>query len=227
MCNGQMEYINILKGGIMRISKAVLLGILMVLLSCSGIKAQEIFEAVMDNDLVKVKALIEKDTSIINVKDNAGNTLLHNAAIAGSAVIAELLISKGADINSKNSQQNAPLHESLINGKNEVAKLLIEKGCELQGQNSEGKTPVHYAARYNCLPVLKILISKKVNLEVREKNRNQTPLLYLALMTDYAEAAKMLIEGGADVNAQDRDGATALDYAIHNGSNNLIKLFEK
>lgn len=205
----------------------LLLTIAAVLLVTATAQAQEIFDAVKNNDIVKVKALIEKDTSLINLKDAAGNTPLHNAAITGSAEIAELLISKGADINSENLLLNAPLHESLINGKNEVAILLIEKGCELQKQNSEEKAPVHYAARYNCLPVLKILISKKVDLEVREKNRNQTPLLYLALRTDYAEAAKMLIEGGADVNARDRDDATALDYAIHDGRSNLIKLFEK
>ena len=203
--------------------KLILVGFLL-LVAAITIKAQEIFDVVKTNDLAKVKALVEKDASLVNSTDVTGNTPLHQAAITGSASIIDYLLSKGANINAGNTLINAPLHEALINGRDDVAKLLIEKGSDLEKQNNEGKVPVHYAARYNRLPILDILISRRVNLEVKEKNRDMTPLLYVALMTDYAEAAKKLIENGADINARDRSNWTPLNHAIHGRSNELIDL---
>ncbi|NIO21388.1 MAG: ankyrin repeat domain-containing protein, partial [Candidatus Aenigmarchaeota archaeon] len=75
--------------------KKLILVSFLLLVAAININAQEIFDAVKANDLAKVKALVEKDTSLINLKDAAGNTPLHIAAIIGFVPIAEYLLSKG------------------------------------------------------------------------------------------------------------------------------------
>jgi len=55
------------------------------------------FDAAKGDDLAKVKALVEREVSLITLKDAAGDTPLHQAAITGSVSITELLVSKGAD----------------------------------------------------------------------------------------------------------------------------------
>lgn len=207
----------------MKILKSILIVTVILFVSITT-QAQEIFDAVKNNDLAKVKVLIEKEPSLLGKKDDASNTPLHQAAISGTFEITEYLLFKGADINSENSKSNSPLHESLINGKNEIAKILIEKGADVQKQNLEGKTPLHYAARYSRIPILELLISKGVNLEVQDKNRKHTPLLYLSMMANNADAAKILIEKGANVNVKDRDSWTPLNHAIHGRNIELINL---
>jgi hypothetical protein len=41
------------------------------------VQAQEIIEAAKTGDLAKVKGLIEKDPSLIRIKDETGRTALH------------------------------------------------------------------------------------------------------------------------------------------------------
>jgi ankyrin repeat protein len=94
-------------------------------------QAQEIFDAIKNNDLKKVKLLIEKDASLLNIKDEAENTPLHKAAIVGNAEIIGFLLSKGADINAQNTQLNTPLHEAMQSRNEDIAILLIEKGADL------------------------------------------------------------------------------------------------
>ncbi|HEX9973231.1 MAG TPA: ankyrin repeat domain-containing protein, partial [bacterium] len=91
-------------------------------------EAQEIFDAVKANDLAKVKAFIEKDISLINVKDNNGNTPLHSAAIIGSVPITEFLISMGADMNSQEDRGYTSLHYACHYNVENIAVFLIEKG---------------------------------------------------------------------------------------------------
>jgi len=69
--------------------KKLILVSCLLLVAAITIKAKEIFDAVKANDLAKVKALVEKDTSLVNLKDAAGNTPLHIAAITGSVPITE------------------------------------------------------------------------------------------------------------------------------------------
>ncbi len=205
--------------------KKLILVSFLLLVAAITIRAQEIFDAVKANDLAKVKALVEKDTSLVNLKDAAGNTPLHQAAITGSVPTVEYLLSKGAEIDSVNTRLNTPLHEALRSEKNETAVFLIKNNCDLNRQNVTGYTPLHYAARYNCLPALELLISKGANLETKDNGRKQTPLAFLSMMTNNVEAARKLIESGADMNARDRDNLTPLAHAIHSGANELIDLF--
>jgi ankyrin repeat protein len=105
------------------------------ILAAAAAQAQEIFNAVKNNDLEKVKVLIEKDASLVNIKDEAGNTPLHHAAIIGSIETIKLLLSKGADINARNTQLNTPLHEAIQSKKENISALLIEKGADLNKTN--------------------------------------------------------------------------------------------
>ena len=83
--------------------KKPILIISLLLIAAISIKAQDIFNALKSNDLAKVKLLIEKDATLINLKDEAGNTPLHHAAMIESVEMTELLLSKGVDINAQNT----------------------------------------------------------------------------------------------------------------------------
>ena len=57
-----------------------------------------------DNYCIQAFFVLEKEGALLNVKNENGDTLLHNACSGGSYDIIDYLLSKGFDINSTNEK---------------------------------------------------------------------------------------------------------------------------
>ena len=101
--------------------------------------------------------------------------------------------------------------------------LLIAAGCGQQDESSKQsaksqaavsvpKTDLHTAVVLRDLEVIRQHIEAGSDLNVLEPSRGSTPLITAAAL-GRTEAAKILIDGGADVNYQNKDGSTALHTA--------------
>ncbi|MEI0608062.1 ankyrin repeat domain-containing protein, partial [Brachyspira pulli] len=55
------------------------------------------------------------------------------------------------------------------------------------------------------------------------KLENATPLMWF-ILNDNTEIAELLIESGADINAKDKNGKTALDYAKEKNNSKIEQL---
>jgi len=201
--------------------KKPILVISLLLMAAISIQAQDIFNALKSNDLAKVNLLIEKDASLINLKDEAGNTPLHHAAMIGSVEMTELLISKGADINAQNTQLNTPLHEAIQNRKENTSLLLIEKGADHSKTNIFQQTPLHKAASLNQKRTGKLLITSGTPINPVDRWQ-RTPFLIVARQTGDVEFGKLLLEKGANINAKDSYNLMALNLAAWKGFNDFI-----
>ena len=81
------------------------------------------------------------DGTDVNAKNDGGLTPLLQAAANGHKEIAELLITKGADVN-VNVNGTTPLHIAAFNGHKEVAELLIANGADVNAKDEDGMTPL-------------------------------------------------------------------------------------
>jgi len=81
----------------------------------------------------------------VNAKNRGGVTPLLMAADKGHKEIAELLISKGADVR---RGYVTPLHRAAYHGHKEIVELLIVAGADVNVKGSDG-TPLDWANRYN------------------------------------------------------------------------------
>ena len=108
-----------------------------------------IHEAASEGYPEVVKRLLAAGADV-NLRDDAGRTLLHEASYAGHKEIVELLITKGADLNAKGLLDGGtPLHFATFRGHKEVVELLITKGADLNVRMNNGKLPLHMAFEMN------------------------------------------------------------------------------
>ena len=65
----------------------------------------------------------------INSRDASGRTPLHMAAIRGNQVMAEMLLTNGAQVNAEDADGWTPLRWATASGSHEVSELLRKYGA--------------------------------------------------------------------------------------------------
>lgn len=189
----------------------------------STLFSQEIFDALKNNDLPKVKALLENDPQLLTSRDESGNALLHFAVRQKQPETVAYLLGKGADVNSLNKSLQSPLHVASGLGSADIAGLLVEKGADVSIADYTMHTPLHYAARGGSAGVTEILLKSGAPLEARN-TYGRTPLLLCARERGTPEVARMLIEAGADINAKDKYESTPLELAAWRGYKEIVSV---
>ena len=100
----------------------------LVLVGCGPSKAeQELLDAVKNGNFRDAKQYVVSGADVNRKYGKTKATLLHHAASTGNKDIAELLITKGANINAKDTPFGCtPLHVA-TEGNKEIVELLISK----------------------------------------------------------------------------------------------------
>ena len=146
---------------------------------------------------------------------------LFEASEFGQLNIVEGLLKKPVDINAKVGPdgKNA-LIAAATNGNHAIVKLLLEHGAELEGKCA-GRTALMCAImRTQCETVE--LLHAKANIETRNED-NQTPLISACIVGN-VEIATLLIDTGADIDAEQSKGWNALYWATSCKNQDCIDL---
>jgi ankyrin repeat protein len=204
---------------------------------------EDLFDAVRNDDLQKVKDLINAGVSV-NTRDKDGSTPLYYAASNNNVDILQYLISQWAEVNVKNNHGSTPLHYAMSNNANiEIVNYLVSPGAKLNTGNIFNKIPhdraiadnyqdsitnptpeaIFDVVRVGNLQKIKNLINFGVSVNVRYKD-GTTPLHYAACYSVNVESLKYLVSQGAEVNVKSNDGTTPLHYAAGNNAN--VKILE-
>ena len=111
-----------------------------VLVGCGESPSVDIWEAVRVGNTEAVKQAIAAGGDV-NAEDHQGITPLHYVALTGHKVIAELLISKGADVNAKGTGTHTygqtPLDAANNTNHPAIADLLRKYGATTGARHSE------------------------------------------------------------------------------------------
>ncbi|MBW5389963.1 ankyrin repeat domain-containing protein [Brachyspira hampsonii] len=169
-----------------------------------------------------VNALIENNADV-NMKNKRNYTALLYATDIWSRQgigiydsnfnVVELLVMAKADVNAADNNGWTPLFFAADNSNSDVAVFLVDNGADINIVDNEGITPLLVA---NDVETVKIL-SKTVNIN-KTNFSGITPLIAFSMRDISTEAINILLENGANVNIVDKDGETALSYAIENGN---------
>ena len=187
--------------------------------------AQDINELAKKGDITKLKALVEKKPDLINKADNKGWTPLHYASFHGNNEVADLLITRGAEINSLDNIGSTPLHRAALSGHLNITKLLLESGADINRKNANGESPLFYAVRRDRKNLTQYLISKGADVNLKEGDGHA--ILHVVSALGNHEMVKYLITNGADINVKRRYNISPLHYAAAGGHKSVVELLVK
>ncbi|XP_065335612.1 serine/threonine-protein phosphatase 6 regulatory ankyrin repeat subunit B-like [Cloeon dipterum] len=165
-------------------------------------------------NLYLLKLLHEKGVDL-TLTDNKGKNALHHAAAEGNLSLVKHLLEKGVDLTLRDNQGMNALHHALENF--EVVLFLHEKNNELLGQRLQnGDTALHFALKTWDIDTDTIhwLVEQcEIDLNVTN-SEGETPLM-LACMNRRWDVSKILLDKRVDIHVKDKNGRTALHYAVN------------
>ena len=130
------------------------------------VQSQQIIQAIEDNDLTRVRSLVEAGLDV-NVRDpSTGLTALMMAACRAQVQTVQYLVDKGADLFTTDSKIGATALHKACQGQNAaIAKILTDAGAFIDAVTpTMGHTPIMDALWYLAPGVVKHLVQCKPNL---------------------------------------------------------------
>ncbi|KAF8247254.1 ankyrin repeat protein [Wilcoxina mikolae CBS 423.85] len=102
-------------------------------------------------------------------------------------------------------------------------RLLL--GVNTENTEFKGRTALHLAAELGHEAIPRLLLEYKACIDARTRFRAGTAL-HLAAENGHEALVKLLLTLGADRNAKNHEGYTALDYARGLGIKGVVRLLE-
>jgi ankyrin repeat protein len=152
-------------------------------------------KAAFDGSLPVVEKLLSKGAEV-NAKREDGTTALLFAALGGHLAVVQKLLTAGADIHARSTNQGA-LGASLLRGHKEVAEFLRAAGARLT---------LSEAADCGLTEEVRALLAAGAE-------PDEGAAIAYAARAEKLDIIILLVEAGANINAQDSDGNTALHHA--------------
>jgi len=165
------------------------------------------------------------DSSIINVRNNKGNTVLHIACMKGNIEIVKVLCNiANIDFSIQNKNGEIPLYTAVRRTRNvDIVRELLKyhNRYDVNQQDNEGNTVLHMS----CMPesshpdIVRLLCNTpSIRVDIQNKN-GDTPLIAafeeshdnnITIIEELLECHK---QHNISINQQDNDGNTAIHIA--------------
>ena len=222
-----------------------------LLLFTLSTQAQEIFDAIRNGDIARVKELVEKDPELVKSRNARQSTPLHVAVDRNNEQIVQYLLEKKADPNAKGNSdftplfyaknititkllvengadvnENMPIAWALVNGRKDVVDYLIDKGAKLpEADSPQGLLFLVRSIRCGSKKLLDIYLRQ--GFDLRYENQTKNNLLHYAAESNSTELIDQLMENGLKANEGNIFGWTPLHIAASNGNLEVVKLLLK
>jgi ankyrin repeat protein len=193
------------------------------------------------------RLLLTKGAYVDATKNRKGNSALRFAVSKGNVEMVKLLLEKGANVNGETVDGTSPLLLAIHYGHVEVVKVLLAYRARY------GRSVLRWAALSGHVEILKLFLEKGaivdgkdpwlLNIVVRKGDVEMVrlmldmdkgssvdtqvegePLLHLAAKEGDVKMVRLLLDKGANIEAQDGYGLTALCKAVNLQYLEVIKL---
>ncbi len=217
---------------------------------CGSAQKEELRDAIKKKNMTMAAAILKEKPSLVNKTYQKGFTLLHMAAAEGNYEVCEFLLKNGANPDIMADGHVKPIHLALQNdavyelllkygakkdvftycGRGEVEKLSEMMKTERvptykwMGDSGERRTLMAIAVVCHRKDVLEFLLKQKFPINDDE---NGVYALQLAAGVQDSDIAELLLKNGANPDALDRSGNSAMHFAYRLGDEKMKEVLRK
>ena len=178
-------------------------------------------DAVAQGQSSEVETILQSAPDQVNCKDRRNWTPLHHAAFNQQVAIIQVLVKHGASLEAADSDGNTPLHVAATSGSPDAIDVLLQAGAKIDAFNHHRDTPLLNAATEGSAPAVNALLKHRPAMNVSDGDF--TPL-GIAVYRGHRDVVRLLIDHGANIESQDKNGYTALHVAVLAGKTDLVAL---
>jgi quinoprotein dehydrogenase-associated probable ABC transporter substrate-binding protein len=191
-------------------------------LAQSGNPQEELSNAVLSGDLVRVDYLLKKGAKLDGL-DGQGLGALHHAAKDRKVAVVRELLARKANANLKDSDGWPVLAHAVLRDDPDLVRLLAAASADLELRNGRGLTPLALAIETRKSRAALALIEAGANVRATYGESRVTPLMLAAAM-GLADVLQKIVERGANVNATNAQGLDALMVAAANNRSECVQM---
>jgi len=195
----------------------------------AGQTMAELHDAVTAGDIARVDALIRAGAPV-DEKNNADETALLLAVKHDQTEIAKSLMAAGASINAIAENKDTPWLLAGASGRTEIIREMIPLGPDLSIRNRYGGNALIPACERAHVETIKLLLTTAIDVD-HINNLGWTCLLEIVILGDggprHVEAARLVLDAGADPNLADKDDISPLAHARAKGQAEIAALIER
>jgi ankyrin repeat protein len=182
--------------------------------------------------LQRIQAILKRGiVTGSTAKGATKETMLHYAAADGALdIVKQLLAFPGTDLDATTVDEVTPLWYAVQKGELEVVKFLLEQGANPRVTSSNNGRNLlmaammakGYKSEETILAIIRLLVKARV--EINYESLDKTTPLMMASYMGFPTIVEYLLQRGANPNAVNQDGNTAMLETIWNKADNFEKV---
>lgn len=191
--------------------------------TCSGEYKEvenNIHDAVNNGDMEWLINNLRKTPHSVFLVNQERRTALHLASMSNFLSIAELLVQHGSVVNAQDAAGQTPMHLCSDSG---VMDLLCSSGGSTTVRDSHGYDPLYVHTLHSRDDLVKCLLANRADPTMKDPIDSRTALHCAAEVRSY-NIIRLLLSASVEdafLNAQDKDGNTALHIILGDFSETL------
>jgi uncharacterized protein len=176
------------------------------------------FELLQAGDADGLQRLLEQEPASSEARDSAGVSLLMHSLYRGRRDLAELIASR---------KKALDIFEATSLGRLDRLKQCLRDASAIKSRSKDGFTALHFACFFGQPEVARLLLESRAAVDAVAANPMQVMPLHSAASARNLEAARLLLEHGAPVNACQQGGCAPIHAAAQNGDRPMVELLLK
>ena len=177
------------------------------------------YELLQAGDADGLRRILQQDPAQSEVRDSAGVSLLMHSLYRGRRDLAELIASK---------KEALDIFEAAALGRlDRLKQCLPNAASAINSRSKDGFTALHFACFFGQPDAARLLIENRAAVDAVAANPTQVMPLHSAASSRNLEAARLLLERGAPVNARQQAGWVPIHAAAQNGDRPMVELLLK